>query len=332
MTLESAIDISIILEWENVLLSGQARSRSVLNKLYSQMHLSSRSTELLILFDPDEIDRASLDALVLEARDHPPSESQFSVPQLRVRLEEARNHRYYELKNYGAQLAKGDLIVFIDSDVLPEDGWLHEISQPFYTNPEISVVAGHTYLAHQSLVEKAFALGWFFPLRNAVDQLDPNGTSFFANNVAYRKPVFQQYPFLEMSAGVCRGACGEQARSLVETGISIWTTTSARAQHAPPSDSSHYFVRALAHGRDNVLEEYTRGKSGLSSLKKSFQWSLRYILSTTKRMLQDRKAVRLRGYQVPAAFCIMTGFYVLAFVGSCAALGFPNYARRHWQI
>lgn len=35
--------------------------------------------------------------------------------------------RYYELKNYGATHIRSDVLVFLDSDVIPEDGWLEAL-------------------------------------------------------------------------------------------------------------------------------------------------------------------------------------------------------------
>ena len=37
---------------------------------------------------------------------------------------------YYKLKNYGAQLAKTDIVAFIDSDAAPQPGWTEAILAP----------------------------------------------------------------------------------------------------------------------------------------------------------------------------------------------------------
>ncbi len=77
-----------------------------------------------------------------------------------------------------------DLFASIDSDCIPENNWLYEISQLFYSNPDVDVLAGHSYLCHINLYEKAFALRWFFPLRITENQVHSNKNHFFANNFA----------------------------------------------------------------------------------------------------------------------------------------------------
>src|SRR5688500_10747400 len=38
---------------------------------------------------------------------------------------------YYRLKDAGAEVAKGDILVFVDSDVVPCPGWLESIQHTF---------------------------------------------------------------------------------------------------------------------------------------------------------------------------------------------------------
>ena len=106
-------------------------------------------------------------------------------------------------KNIGAARARGEVIVFLDSDVIPEEGWLASLLQAL-SNLDVGVVGGNTYIAHEDLNGKAFALFWFFPLREARGGLwrDPH---FFANNVAFRAEVFRAHSFPPL--GTFRGQC-----------------------------------------------------------------------------------------------------------------------------
>ncbi|NLI10656.1 MAG: glycosyltransferase [Elusimicrobia bacterium] len=45
-------------------------------------------------------------------------------------------------RNYGATVAKGDYIIFTDSDCEPADNWLEEMIRPFQLDPEIIGVKG----------------------------------------------------------------------------------------------------------------------------------------------------------------------------------------------
>ena len=249
-----------------------------------------------------------------------------------LRIEGAEGKHYYSLKNEGATRARGQIVIFVDSDVVPEDSWLKEISRPFFEHPEVNVVAGHTYLAHQSLPQKAFALGWFFPLRNVDNTLHANSPRFFANNVAFRRETILQHPFPGMVDGTTRGACTQLARSLRASGISIWTNTAARANHPPPSGLQHYLIRAFAHGRDNILKWNAAGWPLWSKLRKSFEWSARRSARMAVHIKKERHRVGLPLWQAPAAFGIMFCFYTLVFVASCVTLAFPRYAAERWKI
>ena len=249
-----------------------------------------------------------------------------------LRLEEALGRHYFELKNEGAARARGQIVIFIDTDAVPEDNWLKEISQHFFDYSEICVVAGHTYLSHESLFEKAFALGWFFPLRNPKNAIQSNSKGFFANNLAFRRDFFLKYQFLDLPEGLCRGACIQLAHTLVSSGISIWTNTAARAQHPPPSDLRHYVLRAFGEGRNNVLLQTRAGRNLFLSLGRSYLWFVTRVVSAGRRMKNERQRVDLAFWQTPAAFSIMVFYYCLACCGSSATVLFPRYARKHWQF
>ena len=321
------IELSIVVEWENVLLSEDERCFHMLRKLSKQLGEINRRAEVLVLFNPNQIDRASIEIVLQKHLGQ--GDSDVSVD---LRLEEALGRHYFELKNEGAARARGQIVVFVDSDVVPEDNWLKEISQPLFDHPEICVVAGHTYLSHESLYEKAFALGWFFPLRNPKNAIHSNSKGFLANSVAFRRDLFLKYPFPDLPAGHCRGACSQLAQTLTSSGISIWTNTAARAHHPPPSDLRQYVIRALAEGRDNLLLHTGAGRNLYLSLGRSFLWFMKRVVSVGRRMKNERQRVNLPFWQTPAAFSIMLCFYCLACCGSSATVLFPRYARKHWQI
>jgi glycosyltransferase involved in cell wall biosynthesis len=48
------------------------------------------------------------------------------------------------VRNRAAELARGEIVAFTDSDCLPQPGWLRAGVQPFLDHPEIGVVCGRT--------------------------------------------------------------------------------------------------------------------------------------------------------------------------------------------
>jgi cellulose synthase/poly-beta-1,6-N-acetylglucosamine synthase-like glycosyltransferase len=81
---------------------------------------------------------------------------------IQLRIIPASGLHYYDLKNFGAKHSKGELIIFLDSDVIPENGWLIGLLESFQ-RPDVLVVGGNTYMTEGSLYEKSLALLYFFP-------------------------------------------------------------------------------------------------------------------------------------------------------------------------
>ena len=71
---------------------------------------------------------------------------------------------YYQLKNESVKRATGVILVFLDSDVIPEPDWLDQLLGAF-TEPDVQIVGGNSYIEAASVYSRAFALWWFFPLR-----------------------------------------------------------------------------------------------------------------------------------------------------------------------
>jgi glycosyltransferase involved in cell wall biosynthesis len=59
-------------------------------------------------------------------------------------------------RNKGAQLSKGEIILFTDSDCVPDRFWLERMAAPFSENPSISGVKG-AYKSRQSSLTARFA-------------------------------------------------------------------------------------------------------------------------------------------------------------------------------
>ena len=321
------IDISIVLEWENVLLAEADRCSRMLRQLGKQLKQTSRTAEVIVLFNPDQVDGRSIERTV-----HAHLDIGRALSEDRLRIEQAQGLHYYELKNEGATRARGRVVVFIDSDIIPEDGWLNEISQPLFERPEVAVVAGNTYLAFDSVFEKAFALAWFFPLRDDRKEIHAEHSHFYANSVAFRRDIFLKYRFPKMQEGVTRGACVDLAHTLIASGVPIWTNTGAQASHPPPANIHHYVTRGLAQGRDNLSRHVASGHSRAKALAKSLRWSAAEVKKAMVRMAYERHRVELALWQTPSALAIISVYYALTFVGGSITAVAPDYAARRWQI
>lgn len=313
-------EISIVIEWENVIFADNTRSVRMIERLREQISELGRKVEVIVLFNPEQIDRSYLENELFNRFDPDSANNSFSL-----RVQEAYGKHYYELKNEGAGLAGGDIVVFLDCDVIPDDGWLENIVKPLYDNEEIKMVGGNAYVEYRSVYSKAFALAWIFKLRvNENNGLVKNHL-FHANNVAFRKEIFMTHPFPEMPEGVIRKSCVMLSRELELQGIPIWINTAAQVIHPAPNGFHHFIIKALVEGRDSVLSEKLDPPILLEG--SYFEKFMANIL----RIIRDRKKVDLPVWQVPAAMGIMITYYMVAMTGAIIARMFPSYAKSSWQ-
>jgi hypothetical protein len=316
--------VSIILEWENALLSEMDRAREMLRQVRQQVMQQNLDFEMVVLFNPEQIDRSLLENELKTGLD--------DEARLPYRIEPAQGLHYYDLKNYGAKIAAADIIVFVDSDVIPEEGWLSSLLQPLLEDPSLNVVAGTSYIDPVDFTGKAFALSWLFPLRSKHSYTDRKAKSFHANNLALRKDYFLNNPFPEMPHGMTRGACGMLAARMRSQGQVICRQHAAKVSHPPPNGLSHTLVRAIAEGRDGAFKERTSGNRVAWFFKVVRKFVRKIFNRAVFRVIRDRGEVGLPLWQVPFAVLLMLGYYLLALVGGIMTVIMPGYMSRGFRI
>ncbi|MFM8981182.1 MAG: glycosyltransferase [Planctomycetia bacterium] len=317
---------SIVLEWENLRWSERARCAALLAELARQVEALAPAAaapepdvELLVLHDGACMPAEEVRAFVLHSVGTLPA-------RLGLRVLAGADASYYGLKNEGARAAGGDIVVFVDSDVLPEPGWLRTLLEAFH-DPRVEVAGGQAYLATDSLVARTLALCWFFPLRDPRAVLEPRA-GFFANNVALRREVALEYPFPALP-GSSRGACRLLAQRLRAEGRGVFVHTGARVQHPAPRGARHLLRRALAQGRDNLLLERALGGGGVAA---SLARVARLQARACKRLLRHRRRVGLRLHALPAALALATAWHALYGAGDLLTRLAPGWAGRHLRV
>jgi len=310
--------ISIVVEWENALLSEGERSAAMLRELRRQAtEIAARPSdhfavtlgrplfEVLIVYDEAEFDKHALAALLARCMGE-------ADDILRWRLLPAGDSSYYGNKNLGASAAAGDIVVFVDSDVVPEADWLAQILTAL-DDPAVKIVTGNTYIEPEGLVGKVFALSWFFPLRSEDGSLQ-RVQSFFANNLAMRRIFCEQHPFPDLR-GTSRGACIVLASQLARENIPVFLNPRARVAHPAPNGFSHISKRALAQGRDRLFRERRYGSPGsaswlASTSRLAYHWSV-----SAWKICTGCRRVGLNPLLIPAAAAVATYYYLLYWAG-----------------
>lgn len=157
---------------------------------------------------------------------------------------------YNALKLAGALETQSDIVVFCDSDVQYEAGWLAALLQAFHERPDADVIAGETTTPVRGPYTLAFALSFNFPRFSGESRLAAS-TTYWANNVAARRTTLTRLP-LPDEPTMFRGQNLLHAnRILAQAGV-ILRQPVARAWHSvlPPSE---IMQRYYTLGRDAAM-------------------------------------------------------------------------------
>jgi glycosyltransferase involved in cell wall biosynthesis len=308
-------DVSIIIEWENALNVGAHRTQAMLRELARQLNDEPggnlKVTEIISVFDPTNIAepdvRAAIDA-TLSGNDK----------NLTIKFLPAPGANYYAQKNIGVSSAAGTIVLFLDSDVVPENGWLREVLKPF-GDPAITIVGSAVYLEHRTLVQKTLALIWTFEPRVAAGGLR-EAQGYFANSVAFRRDTFMSDPF-EVQNDRARGACSRQAQRFLDRGVIIYRSADARLEHPAPEGVVGFIERAIATGRDSAVG----GRRG-------WPRSLMRAIVRGRRLLLYRRRVGLPVWQIPGAAVVAACWWTCIALGGIATMVAPSYMKRRFLL
>ena len=275
---------SIVIEWENAKLSEFERARRMLEVLGEQLReLRERlpePPEIILLYDPREMEGK----VVREA-----VEEQLGHPELAVlHFVETEGEDYFQQKNLGARVASQDVVILLDSDVVPRRGWLQALLEAM-ADLENEVVAGQTGMSLESFVGRAFALFWIFPPERGGDAIRPTD-HFHANNVAFRRERLLASPFPDLP--VARGQSTLLGQQLAAAGRRMALHEGARVEHAPPNGFAHLVRRAMNQGRDDYLIANERAPHLYESRIANALWRFRKrVLRAGKRIVKKRQTV-----------------------------------------
>jgi len=219
--------------------------------------------------------------------------------------------RYYDLKNNGIPWSEGSILVFLDSDTVPERSWLSTLLKPF-DDPETICVNGHTYLSHDDFFSRTFALIWFFPMAEG-DKRFASKRAINANNIAFRRDWISSHPFPAHNG--FKVSCTLLMHQLWGEGHKI-VNVDARVHHYSPRGWRFFFWRALVTGRDadrKFVELHSPSRA--RRIVKSFtRWGT-MSWRTLRRVVNHAPQTGMPAWQIPFAAIVGLTFYTFAFLG-----------------
>jgi len=316
---------SIVIEWENILLSEKWRTVEMLRQLSKQIveispNLSSK-VEIIIVYNSENFEHYKVEQFVNE-----PLEPCGSMIDLRIIP--AAKLRYYELKNYGVQQSHQDIIILLDSDVIPEEGWLVGILEPFQ-NPETSILTAlHSY--PKSLCEKAFSVVWNWNFESENGDQIYEIDRFSCHSAAFRREILEANPFPRLPQ--FRGSCAVLGYRLRLQGYKILCQPKSRYNHPAPNGLRHFVVRALCQGHDIAIARRRTRKVNEASMtfdRLDNRWTLRQIFSYIR---QKYRSLRLNPKDTFSTLCIIFTYLLFVYIGIQISYVKPKLIRRHLSI
>ena len=240
--------VSVCVEWDNFKPSRAHRPRAMLQSIDRQAAALGRPAEIIITFNSEEVAKDDVESFVEGAGVRP-------RPGVDVRYEGRDGIEYHQLKNAGGDVANGEIVAFIDSDVVPEDTWLAAIAEAF-EDPDVEVVSGATYTGPlDSLYNRCVASFWRFEPRP--DDAPPEtGRGFWSNNVAFRRETFAKHHW-PVDPRI-RDENVDFNRNITAAGVRMVHAPKARLEHSPPISAGHFVRYGLSDGFNRALRRVGR--------------------------------------------------------------------------
>ncbi len=322
--------LSILIEWENVLVAAEDRCLRMLGELGKQVGAYDEPCEILILFDPEQISEVAISDIIGRHLTICPARDDVSI-----RTVPSCGMHYYDLRNLGVRLAKGEIIVCLDSDVIPEPGWLNALTAPIREDLAVDFVGGETHLDHRgSFFNKAFALGWIFPLRSTDTALHKaNDRQFWANNMASRRSFILENPYpTDPRRHEARNACRRLRNQLTAKGVVIWHAGGAKVSHPAPEGWRRAMRHARVEGRDNAIIYAERGYGRVRRSLRAIGFALGRLKQATRNALWRDGPIRVPAWQVPGVLLVLAPYYLVTIAGAWAQAWLSERVWRHWEI
>ncbi len=329
-------NFSIIIEWENTLFSESWRARKMLQQLCKQINESSNkfsfNPEILIVYSPEVIEDYKVEQFVREQLK--PCLSLIDLKIVPAIGHNYYNLNYYELKNFGVQHSHGDIILFIDSDVIPDDGWLTSFLE-LMKRPEIGVISGHTYLTSDSFTEKAFSLFWLFPPKGDNSDQSYEKRYFHGNNMAIRREIIEANPFPRTPT--YRGQGYALSDKLRFKGLKFYFQPKARVEHPIPNGLCNFVSKAICWGHDMYFDRQLARKV-ITVPDSSYNLNNRRSLSNRRSLRLMISKIRYRHRYVDlnpittiGALAIIFSYLTLTGFGFILSSIRPELIRNHFS-
>lgn len=310
---------SIVIETENLANAQRSDLEACLDSIAAQ-RLDRRRPNEVIIVESGQVAHDVLDDV------------RAKYPWLTVHVSPTALH-YYDAKLTGVRLATGEVVVFADSDLVYEAGWLEALLAPF-NRTDTSFVSGETRVDITGPYTFSVATTWLFPRRYA------SGTarSLIANNAAVRRSALLACPF-PTGVPLFRAQVVLHGRVVRASAMTI-LQVQAKGLHAPPAGAEEWALRFAIAGADavhagtyvldhgNVVQQSTMGRRAAAWLRTS----LRKVVSSFVRTMQALVEAPGRVVYLPVALPISAAGLLLFAAGGLSAVVESDVVYRRMKV
>ena len=213
---------------------------------------------------PDQVDVPFEDALrSLQAQTYPKERITFlatcstpevphiepllaTVPRLRM-VVVPEGHGYYQKKNFGAQHAEGDFVLFADGDCIYPENWVAEMVTAFERGGErVAAVQGMSRFCEGPGARLLDVLYW-----TAYRPEGPLHQIYSAHNLAMRRELVSRFGFEDtpLRAGLERTLSSR----IREAGLLIWHNRQVTVTHESSHGRREFWEKAIGRGHYRML-------------------------------------------------------------------------------
>lgn len=144
-------------------------------------------------------------------------------------------------RNIGAFEAKGDIILFTDSDCAPEKNWITEMLKPFKSNPDVVGVKGRYKTKQREITARFVQLEYedkycYMQKNNYIDFIDTYSAGF-------RKEIFLEMGGYDTEFPVACAEDIELSYRLSRKGYKMVFNPNAIVYHIHPNKLKHYLQK-----------------------------------------------------------------------------------------
>ena len=221
---------------------------------------------------------------------------------------------YYRAKNASMSAARGQYLVFADSDVSYAPTWLAAMLSSF--RPGVDLVVGQTRFQPGFLSRTLDLCDW------AAARPQSGFTDwFYGNNLAMRRSLFETLRFREDMGRSGGGSVNVARRELMGRGVRFWFCAEAQARH----DLAPFFVKRIRIGAYQIRHRRLAPDAPWS-------WVARvplagpFLATGGSMVMAWRRAWRMRSTLPAKGFSLPLYLASIAFVKSVEALGAVLYA------